>query len=80
VTAKCIHAWTEAPAQSGDQRYPAYLNVSRDNAGKVWLTVRNSAVWSDSKIVTIEMTPDQMWALGSDLLREMPAKVVDEDA
>jgi hypothetical protein len=70
VTAKCIHAWTEAPAQSGDQRYPAYLNVSRDNAGKVFLTVRNSAPWMDSKTVTIEMTDDQMWALAADLMRE----------
>jgi hypothetical protein len=78
VTAKCIHAWTEAPAESGDQRYPAYLNVSRDNAGKVWLTVRNSAPWLDSKLVTIEMTPDQMYALGSDLLRELAPPATDD--
>lgn len=60
-----IHAFTE---MSND--YPAYISISRDDAGKHTVTVR-SAGNGGRDTVTIELTQQQLKALADDVLTDV---------
>ena len=60
-----IHAYTE---QSND--YPAYISINRDETGKHTVTVRSRGD-GGRNVVTIELTPEQLEALATDVITDV---------
>ncbi len=57
---KNIHAYTEPGSD-----YPAYVSINRDKQGKHTITVRRRGGFA---IGDIELTPEQLEALATDVL------------